>query len=668
MTRAEFRGRIRKSLANPNLQIALDANAERRVNGRINALESLPNWQERRQQAHAIRANVIEHLDEYLAKFIAKAEENGIVVHRAKDAAEAIQITLNVARQNSARLIAKSKSMVTEEINLNHALEAERIRVVETDLGEYIVQLRGEKPAHILTPAVHLRRNDVGQLFHEKLGIPYTEDIPTLTDTARKVLREVFLTADLGISGVNFGVAETGTICVVSNEGNARMITTLPRVHIALMGMERLVRNLDDLGVMLSLLARSATGQKLSVYTQLIHSPHPAQHRHLIILDNGRSQLRNSPLKESLYCIRCGACLNACPVFREIGGHAYNSPYSGPIGSVISAGFFGSDFVPLAQASSLCGACKEACPVDIDLPKLLTRVRAGQSPITGQQSLGTSSGGLSTLGKFFLRIYSRVARRQRLFAVSQRLASLSARLVSPFSDYVHLPAFTGWGYSKDLPRFAVKPFRERFVEQQVQGQQVNKYISKQLDVEEVSKKQTLPKASELIPIFIQELTKVNGNIIRTTPNELTNQIVNFFNARQINRIHLEPNVLDENFLQNSGIAISHTPDPAIRIGLTKAICGLADTGSILIAEGEGNPLQASLLPEIHIAVLCTSNILPSLADALTLPVVRKTRSAVVITGPSRTGDIELSLTIGVHGPGEVHVFLVQGTASTLVDD
>ena len=411
MNRAKFRERIRTSLANPNLQIALDANAERRVNGRINALDSLPNWQERRQQAHAIRAEVIEHLEEYLEKFIDKTKQNGIIVHRAKDAGEAIQITLNIARQTSARLIAKSKSMVTEEINLNHALEAERIRVVETDLGEYIVQLRGEKPAHILTPAVHLRRTDVGKLFHEKLGIPYTEDIPTLTNTARKVLREVFLTADVGISGVNFGVAETGTICVVSNEGNARMITTFPPVHIALMGMERLVRNLDDLGIMLSLLARSATGQKLSVYTQLIHSPFPGQQRHLILLDNGRSQLRNSPLKESLYCIRCSACLNACPVFREIGGHAYNSPYSGPIGSVISAGFFGSDFVPLAQASSLCGACKEACPVDIDLPKLLTRVRAGQSPVTVKLSSGTSDGGLSTLSKIFLRVYSRVARR-----------------------------------------------------------------------------------------------------------------------------------------------------------------------------------------------------------------------------------------------------------------
>src|SRR6476659_7873213 len=392
----EFRARIRTALANPTLQSALDANAERRVNARINALASLPNWREKRQQAHAIRARVIEHLDEYLEQFIHRATENGIIVHRAKDAGEAIKIILEITDSNVSNredktddrshraplLVAKSKSMVTEEVNLNHALEAEGIRVVETDLGEYIVQLRGERPAHIITPAVHLRRDDVGRLFHEKLGIPYTEDIPTLTNTARKVLRDVFLTADVGISGVNFGVAETGTICIVSNEGNARMVTTLPPVHIALMGMERLVRNLDDLGIMLSLLARSATGQKLSVYTQLIHSPFPDQHRHLILLDNGRTRLRHSPLKESLYCIRCGACLNACPVFREIGGHAYHSPYSGPIGSVISAGLFGSEFVPLAQASSLCGACREACPVDIDLPKLLTRVRAGESPST----------------------------------------------------------------------------------------------------------------------------------------------------------------------------------------------------------------------------------------------------------------------------------------------
>ena len=376
-------------------------------------------------------------------------------------------------------LVAKSKSMVTEEIHLNHALEAKGMRVVETDLGEYIVQLRKERPAHIITPAVHLRRDDVGRLFHEKLGIPYTEDIPTLTNTARKILRDVFLTADVGVSGGNFGIADEGAFCIVTNEGNGRMITTLPKVHIALMGMERLVRNLDDLAVMLSLLARSATGQKLSVYTQLIHAPLDGQQRHIILLDNGRTRIHNSPLKESLYCIRCGACLNACPVFRELGGHAYDSTYPGPIGSVISAGLFGSDFIPLAQASSLCGACKEACPVDIDLPKLLTRVRAGQAPSPDKKEGET---GLTSLSKLFLTMYSRVARSPWLFAVSQRFASLGTRLVSPFSDWLSLPAFTGWGYSKDMPRFAGKTFRDRWKELSKEtSKQENTYAGKQVD-------------------------------------------------------------------------------------------------------------------------------------------------------------------------------------------
>jgi L-lactate dehydrogenase complex protein LldF len=690
MSRTEFRERIRASLANEPLQSALDANAERRVHGRIAAFASLPDWRERRQQAHAVRAEVIEHLEEYLAKFISKAEGNGIIVHRAKDAAEAIQLLLDVVESNVSRrwkargtddwsrrtpvLVAKSKSMVTEEIHLNHALEAAGMHVVETDLGEYIVQLREEKPAHIISPAVHLRREDVGKLFHEKLGIPYTEDIPTLTSTARKVLREVFLTADVGISGVNFGIVDTGGICIVSNEGNARMVTTLPPVHIALMGMERLVRNLDDVALMLSLLARSATTQKLSVYTQLIHAPFPNQQRHLIILDNGRTRLRHSPLKESLYCIRCGACLNACPVFREIGGHGYNSPYSGPIGSVISAGFFGSDFVPLAQASSLCGACKDACPVDIDLPKLLTRVRAGQAPVNSDHM----NSGLSSLSKLFLLAYSFVARNSRMFRLSQKLAALGTWLVSPFSDYVRLPAFTGWGYSKDLPRFAGKTFRERFV--RLEGgeirTQVDKYTGIKVQVEKSREEQLSLDRRSLISQFTEELAKVNGNVICTSANELTQNVIDFLRTREIDQIHLEPHVLDEIALEKAGITVHHTPDPMIRVGVTKAVCGLADTGSILVADGEGHPLQASLLPQIHIAVLHEADILPSLANAMTLPIIRESRAAVVITGPSRTADIEMSLTIGMHGPGEVHVFLVprtagtlvHGTAGTLVDD
>jgi L-lactate dehydrogenase complex protein LldF len=693
MNNAQFRERIRKSISNDNLQLALDANAERRVKGRIAALESLPDWRERRQQAHAIRADVIEHLDEYLDQFINNAAKNGIIVHRAKDPAEAIKIILRLAEdspQSTRRekeeslvspgdlrgketLVAKSKSMVSEEINLNHALEAEGMRVVETDLGEYIVQLRHERPAHIITPAVHLRRSDVGQLFHEKLGIPYTEDIPTLTSTARKVLREVFLTAQVGVSGVNFAIADTGGFCLVTNEGNGRMVTTLPPVHIALMGMERLVRNLDDLALLLSLLARSATTQKLSVYTQLIHKPLAHQQRHIIILDNGRSRLRNSPLKESLFCIRCGACLNACPVFRELGGHAYKSTYSGPIGSVISAGLFGSEFVPLAQASSLCGACKEACPVDIDLPKLLTRVRAGQAPQKSDQlrvlsnaegSVSSEGGGLTWMSKIFLKIYSRAAPHPKLFALSQKFAWLGTSLVAPFSDYVRLPAFTGWGYSKDLPRFAGKTFRERWRD----GKQVDSYTGTQVHREtrayaQVDRETTkeMPSAesvtrASLVSLFVEELSKVGGTVIHTTSTEVTDKVIHFLQSRDIDCIHLEPDVLDEELLSKAGISISHQADPTMRAGLTKAICGLADTGSILEADGEGDKLQASLLTEIHLAVLKKSDIYPSLSDAIHL--TRDKKSAVFITGPSRTADIEMTLTIGVHGPGELHVLLV----------
>ncbi|HAV78305.1 MAG TPA: hypothetical protein DCX53_13240 [Anaerolineae bacterium] len=663
MSETDFRARIRKSLANETLQTALDANAERRTNGRATAFESLPDWRERRQRAHAVRADAIENLEGYLEQFTSNAEQNGIIIHRAENANEAINIIFDIVGEKalvpegnaSPLLIAKSKSMVTEEINLNHALEAKGMRVVETDLGEYIIQLRNERPSHIITPAVHLRRTDVGQLFHEKLGVPYTEDIPTMTNTARKILRDVFLTADVGISGVNFGVAETGGICLVTNEGNGRMVTSLPPIHIALMGMERLVRNLDDLALMLSLLPRSATGQKLSVYTQIIHRPLPHQQRHVIIIDNGRTKLRSSPLNESLLCIRCGACMNACPVFREIGGHAYNSVYPGPIGSVISAGLFGSEFVPLAQASSLCGACKDACPVDIDLPKLLTRVRAEQSPTI---DLRSKTNGLSILSRIFLKTYARIATYPRLFAFSQKFASLGTYLLSPFSEYIHLPAFTGWGYSKDLPRFARRTFREQF----------NREASKDIMITKEEKKEALsqpdvfssPKGLsvqiEKIGQFVEELTKVSGQVIHIAENDLTIKVIEFLESKGVNQIHLEPNILDEDELQLAGITVSHERNVSIRVGVTKAICGLADTGSILEANDGGDKLYASLLPEIHLAVLKESDIYPSLENAINL--TKESKSAVFITGPSRTGDIEMSHTIGVHGPGEVVVFLV----------
>ena len=656
-----FHQRILESINNETLQIALDNNAERRLKGRAAAFDSIPDWRERRQHAHAIRADVIEHLEEYLEQFIAKNKENGVIVHRAKDAAEAIQIILNVGAglvsaqskgrpQGSPLLIAKSKSMVSEEIELNHALEKEGIRVVETDLGEYIVQLRHERPSHIITPAAHLRKEQVAELFHEKLGIPYTTDIPTLTATARKVLREIFLTADIGFSGVNFGVAETGSLCIITNEGNGRMVTTIPPTHIALMGMERLVPNLENLSLMLSLLPRSATGQKLTVYTQLLNKPLPNQTRHLIILDNGRMRLRNSPLKESLYCIRCGACLNACPVFRELSGHAYIgkdksiAPYPGPIGSVVSPGLLGENYVHLAQASSLCGACKDACPVDIDLPKLLTRVRAGQfsQPVSGDGK------GLSSSTRIGLQLYARLATHPKLYAASQKFAALGTRLLSPRSQWVRFPAFTGWGYSKDFPRFAGRTFRESY-----KSNHVDRYTSRQTESKQVNI--DVEKTNDEIPLshvslFTKELGALSGHVYQTT--NPTQSIIELLNARGINKIHLESNTLDESFLRKANIEFTNTSDDKILVGVTNAICGLADTGSILEADGA---LHASLLPEIHIAVLKSSNILPSLSDAMKF--VKDKSAAVFITGPSRTADIEMTLTIGVHGPKEIHVFV-----------
>jgi L-lactate dehydrogenase complex protein LldF len=673
----QFRSRIRQSLADENLQIALDNNAQRRRAGRLAAFASLPDHQERRQRAHAVKADVVAHLDEYLARFIEKVTANGIIVHQAKDAEEAVKIVLQIAKVSTQRtpsdalsspkgtprengesfvplrdlrgekiLIAKSKSMLSEEINLNHALEAEGIRVVETDLGEYIVQLRGERPSHIITPAVHLRRGDVGRLFEEKLGLPYTEDIPVLTSTARKVLREVFITADVGLSGVNFGVAESGTLAIVTNEGNGRMVTTLPPIHIALMGIERLVPTLDDLTLFLSLLARSATGQKLSVYTSLINTPLPGQTRHLILLDNGRSALRNSPLTESLFCIRCGACLNACPVFRELGGHAYGSIYPGPIGSVISGALVNPKFDYLGQASSLCGACREACPVDIDLPGLLLRVRSGLSPQRTQRDTKEGKGIPFTV-KFGLRLYHLIALSPYLFSLAQRTLGLL-----PLPHWMRLPAFTGWGYSKDFPRPARRPFRARWKGLDREETKAAKNLVEQED--STSAEVSLSKDIDLVEQFTTELQALGGNVVRVSQQYVSARLEEFLHQRGVERV-----LVDEAGAEYvTGIVSVREPDPTVRAGVTGALCGIAETGSVVLVHGAGQTLTASLLPEIHVAMLKRSQLLPTVASALTRSEVPNAAAGVIVSGPSRTADIEMTLTIGVHGPGELIVFLI----------
>ncbi len=671
----QFHQKIRAALDNPILQSVLDKNAQQRQAAQGKATASLPEpWKVMQRKAHNIRAEVIANLDDYLEQFIHQAQANGMIIHHARDAGQAVDLVGKIARQHSARLITKSKTMVSEEIELNHALEADGFRVIETDLGEYIVQLRRERPGHIITPAVHLRREDVGQTFHERLGMPLTDDIPTITDFARRTLRQEFLEADIGISGVNFGVIDQGMLCIITNEGNGRMVTSLPPVHIALMGIERMVRNLDELATMLYVLPRSSTGQTITVYTNLLRGPRrPGEvdgpdERHIILLDNGRKALQSSPLSEALYCVRCGACLNACPVFREIGGHAYvnthgqGSTYPGPIGSVVSPGMFGqSEFGQLARASSLCGACKEACPVDIDLPKLLLRVRAGKS--TGKAEAKPNAPSSLALG---LRLYTWAASSPGRFRLAQRAAGILSRLVSPNKDWMRLPDFTGWGYSKDFPHPARRPFRDQW-----KTGEINHTLQATAGASPAGKSPPSPdpdanhvrRDSDPVARFEQELTTLGGHFILCERKALSEKLLDLLQQLNITSLlSWEENVLPRDLLKailEAGIQVTHQPDPDVSAGLTGAAAAIAETGTLILPSGRGQPLTASLLPATHIAVLEADFIIPSLREGLQHPVLQSASAIALVSGPSRTADIEMTLTIGVHGPGDVYVLCVR---------
>jgi L-lactate dehydrogenase complex protein LldF len=469
---AAFQERIRAATSDPHLAAALLTATTRLATGRAAALESLPHADAVRDHARRIRAHTISSLDTYLAQFADAATRQGAHVHWAATAADATRLVVEIAHAVRARLAVKSKSMVTEEIGLNDALEAAGVRVVETDLGEFIVQLAGDHPSHIIVPVVHKTSADVAELFRAKLNATDNEvaDIPSMTALARRTLRREFLGADVGISGANFAVAETGSISVVTNEGNGRLTTSTPRVHVALVGIERIVPTVEDLGVMLQLLARSATGQKLSVYTSIITGPgrrHSAgdttdasgepdgpDEVHIVLVDNGRSRILGGPSAEILYCIRCGACLNGCPIYRAIGGHAYGGVYPGPVGSVFSpAQNAGAEPSPLPHASSLCGACREVCPVRINIPRLLLDLRAQPASVRAAP-LWLRAG---------IAVYAFVATRPRLFRLAARFASGLTRLAAKDGWLAWFPwPLSAWTAHRDFPALAPRSFTERW--------------------------------------------------------------------------------------------------------------------------------------------------------------------------------------------------------------
>ena len=348
----------------------------------------MPQAESIRDHARKAKLDTLRDLAANLEQFEARAIGNGAVVHWAETGTDANRLVVDIARQHGVRRIAKAKSMVSEETHLNAALEAAGLEVVETDLGEYIVQLAHDRPSHIVAPIIHLSRRQVGKIMHERLDVPLTDDPAVLGRYARERLRQVFLDADMGITGANFGVVETGTICIVTNEGNGRMVTTLPRVQVVLMGIEKLIPTLEDLDHFLKLLPRSATGQKLTAYTSMVNGPRREGDEcgpvalHVILLDNGRTRLMAGHSAEILACIRCGACMNVCPVYTSIGGHAYGDTYPGPVGAVVTPGLRGLDeWADLPSASSLCGACRDVCPIRIDIPRMLLNLRHDAAPV-----------------------------------------------------------------------------------------------------------------------------------------------------------------------------------------------------------------------------------------------------------------------------------------------
>jgi L-lactate dehydrogenase complex protein LldF len=453
----DFMPASRQALADAPLQQALIRLTSTLMAGNRRGYAALAESDQLRDQAKQIKEHTLAHLDKYLEQLETSVQQLGGHVHWATEAEAGRTIVRDIAKRYGVKRAVKSKSMTSEEIHLNHALEQDGVEVTETDFGEFIIQLAGERPSHLVAPAVHHTKESVARVLGKHLNQDLPDDAQQLAQVGRRVLRQKFFEADMGISGVNFAVAETGTITLITNEGNGRLTTTWPRIHVAIMGMEKVIPRLADLPVFLKLLARGATGQTLSVYTTMITGPRRPgeldgpEEFHLVILDNGRSRILGTPFRESLQCIRCGACLNACPVYRRIGGHAYGGVYSGPIGSILTPLYDSVAGNPhLPHASSLCGACLAACPVKINIPRMLIGLRELQH----HEKPGWWANRA-------YQVWSWILRRPLLYRLAVRFARLTLGWRARDSWLTRAPGpGAAWTQSRDLPAPAKRSFRE----------------------------------------------------------------------------------------------------------------------------------------------------------------------------------------------------------------
>jgi len=456
-----FKARAAESLANPHLRKALSNLRSRMVVGRVASVAELDNFEDIREAAKQVRDNALQHLDFLLEEFERNATARGARVHWAETSADMNRIVLEIAKAANVRKVIKSKSMLGEESGLNKYLQAGGVEVRETDLGEYIIEQSGDVPSHIIAPAIHRTKDEVADLFEQRHRRPRKTDISELTREAREMLRPHFLTADMGITGANFLIAETGTTMIVTNEGNGRMSTTMPRVHVAIAGIEKVLPTLEDVSFILRLLTRSATAQSISNYLSFTTGPKQAgdtdgpEEFHIVIVDSGRTRVLGSELREALRCIRCGACMNHCPVYQNVGGHPYGWVYPGPIGSVLTPAYAGlENALDLPNAATMCNQCGVVCPVKIPLPDLMRKLRERQFE-RKLRPWGERMG---------LKLWAWAAARPGIYAALTKVGARIGRSMGGRDGAIRsLPGGAGaWTAQRDMPAPAGKTFRELY--------------------------------------------------------------------------------------------------------------------------------------------------------------------------------------------------------------